>query len=292
VQLRWDWFSSVVAVPYVPTLGAIHPEALTRRLLADVQAVNGTGIFLPHDRDQRWATSKDETMLTEDITHTRYETVVPTLTRRDGGILKVHYYGGGTPDLQALGDLAGKCSADYGIAAARILWFCPPGHSPAATAVGGVRLLLKTFDSSQQYPAAALRDLRDEPGPIRATFPAFAQALAADGFAFLHRQMQEGNVVDPVLVAVEDARVVGAIGPMQTMSDPIGAPRLLPQYFGVLPDARGRGHGRALWRAAMRWGATNGAAYQLLQTEIGGASERLCLTEGLATLGFIYTRTV
>jgi len=136
-----------------------------------------------------------------------------------------------------------------------------------------------------------VRDLREAPQAVRATFPAFAEALASDGFAFLYQQMQAGNVHGPVLVAVDDGRVVGAIGPMQTMPDPTGASRLLPQYFGVLPEARGRGHGRTLWRAAMHWGAANGAGYQLLQTEIDGASERLCLAEGLRTLGFVFSRS-
>ncbi|MFE4601114.1 GNAT family N-acetyltransferase [Kitasatospora indigofera] len=35
------------------------------------------------------------------------------------------------------------------------------------------------------------------------------------------------------------------------MPDPAGRTRLLPQYFGVLPDHRGHGHGWALWQAAM-----------------------------------------
>jgi hypothetical protein len=76
------------------------------------------------------------------------------------------------------------------------------------------------------------------------------------------------------------------------MPDPAGASRLLPQYFGVLPEARRRDHGRALWRTAMHWGACNGAAYQLLQTEIGSRSERLYRSEGLSTLGLIYTQPV
>ncbi len=37
----------------------------------------------------------------------------------------------------------------------------------------------------------------------------------------------------------------------------------------------------------MAWGHQRGAAYQLLQTETGGASERICLSEGLRTLGFV-----
>jgi hypothetical protein len=40
----------------------------------------------------------------------------------------------------------------------------------------------------------------------------------------------------------------------------------------------------------MRWGAANGAVYQLPQTQIGGASEQLCIAEGLDTLGFVISR--
>ncbi|HWU08814.1 MAG TPA: GNAT family N-acetyltransferase, partial [Streptomyces sp.] len=63
----------------------------------------------------------------------------------------------------------------------------------------------------------------------------------------------------------------------------------LPQYFAVLPETRGQGLGRVLWRAAMHWGQTHGAAYQLLQTEVDGPSDHLCQTEGLTSLGFTHT---
>ncbi|MFD9580637.1 GNAT family N-acetyltransferase [Streptomyces griseus] len=96
----------------------------------------------------------------------------------------------------------------------------------------------------------------------------------------------------PVLVAVLEDRVVGAIGPMEIGPDPAGVAQLMPQYFAVHPDARGRGLGRHLWRAAMHWGQMHGAAYQLLQTEVGGFSDHLCRGEGLTTLGFLHARTV
>jgi len=38
-----------------------------------------------------------------------------------------------------------------------------------------------------------------------------------------------------------------------------------------------------------RWGQQHRAAYQLLQTEAGGASDRLCQSEGLADLGLVCT---
>ncbi|MBV9163220.1 MAG: GNAT family N-acetyltransferase, partial [Pseudonocardiales bacterium] len=39
------------------------------------------------------------------------------------------------------------------------------------------------------------------------------------------------------------------------------------------PRYRRRGHGRALWRAAMAWGAENGAKYKVLQAASGSVSE-------------------
>lgn len=77
-----------------------------------------------------------------------------------------------------------------------------------------------------------------------------------------------------------------SIGPLRTLPDPRGQSVLLPQYFGVLPRHRGRGHGRALWRAATMWAEHHRAAYQLLQTETGHAADRLFLSEGLTSLGF------
>jgi hypothetical protein len=42
----------------------------------------------------------------------------------------------------------------------------------------------------------------------------------------------------------------------------------------------------------MLWGQTHGALYQLLQTEVGGASDTLCQAEGLQSLGFVVTTSV
>ncbi|MCM2416747.1 GNAT family N-acetyltransferase [Streptomyces sp. RKAG293] len=90
---------------------------------------------------------------------------------------------------------------------------------------------------------------------MRATFTAFAAKLAGEGFAFLHSRIHS---VGPVLTAVRDGLVVGAIGPMETMPAPISKARM-PQHFGILPEYRGLGLGRLLWRAAMHWGSADGA---------------------------------
>jgi len=51
MRFRWDWLSAVLHVPYVPTLGAVHPQALSAELFEAVVSVAGTGEFLPYDKD-------------------------------------------------------------------------------------------------------------------------------------------------------------------------------------------------------------------------------------------------
>jgi GNAT superfamily N-acetyltransferase len=165
--------------------------------------------------------------------------------------------------------------------AARLIWF-EDTHESART-----RLMLKTFgdqDSGHRGPAMRLSDC-----PCASTFAAFADEIGPEGFTFLHQRMEAGIDDGPVLVTVEDDRVVGAIGPLATMTDAAGVVTQPPQYFAVHPGYRGRGHGRALWRASMAWGKANGAQHKILQASAGTAAEGLYLSEGLVTLGFTHT---
>ncbi|MEU6807764.1 GNAT family N-acetyltransferase [Streptomyces sp. NPDC046831] len=283
MHLLWDWLHPVVRVPYVPTIGPVHPDTLSPGLFGDVLRVAGTGAFLLYDKDQRWAETKDETVLLDHIEHTSTRTLIPTLRSRGSGTLTVYTYGAA---VEEAADLAAKLAAGHHTSTARVVTFHAPHETPPVD-TATTRVQMMSFHHPRPEDAPGLvRAVTDLPEPIRETFAAFADRLTSDGFAFLHTQMQAGTV-GPVLAATDGGRVVGAIGPMETMTDSAGATRLLPQYFGVLPEQCGHGHGRALWRAAMAWGAARCADYQLLQTEIGGASDRLCLTEGLRALGFV-----
>ncbi|MEV6971877.1 GNAT family N-acetyltransferase [Kitasatospora sp. NPDC093806] len=280
MELSWDLLRPVMSVPYLPTLGPLHPDAVSAGLLDAIARVAATGEFLPHDKDRRWSDRKDERLLVGDVRQDRLRTLLPTLTGR--GVLHVHLYGGSEHRAEAR-ETAAKLAALHDAAAARLVWFQAQPDPVAAS----TRVQLRTFD----HPAPAvdgIEHLDALPGPVRATFGAFAEKLADEGFAFLYSRIDS---VGLVLTAVRDDRVVGAIGPMETLPDPVGKARLLPQYFGVLPEYRGLGLGRQLWRAAMHWGGTHGADYQLLQTTAGGASDRLCQAEGLADLGFVCTTT-
>ncbi|MEZ0064531.1 GNAT superfamily N-acetyltransferase [Streptacidiphilus sp. MAP12-20] len=288
MDLRWDWLHPLMRVPYVPTLGPVHPDAVAPELFADVLAVAGTSRFLAHDKDLRWASAKDEHVLVADIEHSPERTLIPTLSTRGRGTVKVHHYGPDASTAELL-RLAGKLAAREDAAYARAVWFTPTEPDQPSGAV--TRIQLKTFRSGGDDPVDGVEDLRHLSEPVRGRFAVFAEQMAADGFAFLWRQFQADALTGPVLTVASGGRVVGAIGPMETMKDPIGQVRLLPQYFGVLPEERGHGYGRRLWRAAMHWGQSNGADYQLLSTGLGGAADALCQAEGLDALGCVHTAT-
>ncbi|MBL7498749.1 GNAT family N-acetyltransferase [Frankia sp. CNm7] len=219
---------------------------------------------------------KDEQVLPDAIVHRDGMTLVPTLSTRGAGRVKVHLYDDDPDRLdhnrQAAHALAGTLRPRLGTAACAVVSYLRPG-TPAAASTVRIQVAALTRDRTWPAPGDDITPLDDLPKKVAATFAAFATG-ADDGFPFLRGRLLAGGV-GPVLTAVRDGEVVGAIGPMETLPDPLGCPRLLPQYFAVLPAWRGHGLGRALWRAAMYWGHTHGAAYQLLQTVVGGPSDRL-----------------
>lgn len=271
----------VFPVPYVPTLGPVHPEAVTAELWEQVLANNGTGRFLPHDPASRWGGAKDELVLHEDAAADGRPAGVAVLCRRRRA-LTVHHYAAEI-DVEQEREKAAKLAAEHGAESARLLWLTPKAPSEQGRCR---RIWMKTFSGSEPPPAEQVQRLNTLPPALRATWPEFTAATAGEGFAALEARIRNGPLDGPLLVVTASGRITGAIGPMAVLPDPVGRRRLLPQYFAVLPEHRGQGLGRALWQAAMAWGARAGADYQLLQTELGGASDRLCEGEGLRALGF------
>ncbi|MFI1223918.1 MULTISPECIES: GNAT family N-acetyltransferase [unclassified Streptomyces] len=285
---RWDWLRPQLSAPIVPTLGPVHPDTLTVGIFEDILRAAETGDFLRYDKDRRWGGEKDERVLREDVVHQREHTLIPTLTRRGRGTVKVFAYGLRDTVVDQAGELAAKVAARHGVVDARVVR--PLG--PETAQPRGTRIQLKDFSAgSCPAPDGPVGPVTDWPTGVQETFAPFAKAMAAEGLAFLHSRMQAGRC-GPVLAATVADRVVGVIGPMEVRPDAIRRPQLMPQYFAVLPHARGQGLGRLLWRAAMHWGQRHGAAYQLLQTEVGGPSDKLCLSEGLISLGFSRTTHV
>lgn len=289
MAIRWDWLQPLITVPYLPALGPVHPDAVTPGLVADVTRVAGTGRFLPYDKDSRWGGSKDESVLTRAVMQEPGLVMVPTLNTRRVRSVKVCVYSREPRGwLSRAAELGRRLCAEHGAGKGRLAWFLPPGSDPDPVAACG-RIQMLAFGSDRRSPVPGVLPLDERTGAVRASFSVFAEKLAAEGFAFLDSHIREHSGTGPVLTCEQDGKVVGAIGPMEIMPDSRDAARLLPQYFGVLPEYRGLGLGRSLWQAAVHWGRQHDAAYQLLQTEVGGASDCLCRSEGLTDLGLVCT---
>ena|SRR5712691_4402543 len=285
MRFREEWLSAVVRVPYVPTLGAVHPGAVGAILFDAIASVAGTGRFLPFDKDARWLAAKDEHVIVGEIIHAPGLTVIPALSTRGPGMLKVYHYGHDRPDMGQVAEWAAKWRATYGAGSARVIW--TQDHAAGAR----TRLMLKSYMSNDQRSRdPRITDL--DTCPAASTFPAFAVEMAADGFEFLCERVQAGAVTGPILVAVDKARIVGAVGPLSVMTDATGQRTVPPQYFAVHPGYRRKGYGRALWRASTSWGYARNAAYKVLSAQAGAPAERFYQSQGLTTLGYVCTREI
>ncbi|WP_157432019.1 GNAT family N-acetyltransferase [Actinomadura hibisca] len=269
-------------MPYVPTLGVVGPGCASADLFHAVLDVADTGGFLPWDKDRRWLSEKDERVLAGEIVHGPDRTLIPALSLRGRGSVKVYCYGPDPREAEIM-EWARKLAMVFGVhSGARLLW-CN-GQSEESKA----RLMLKELSHSDARDHDGVTELRD--CTVADTFTAFVDAASQagePGFAFLMSRMSQCED-GPVLVAVEDRRIVGAVGPLSTMADAQGVRHQPPQYFTVLPEYRGWGHGRRLWQASMGWGWAHGARYKVLQAASGSAAETLYLSEGLSSLGFVH----
>ncbi|WP_433242431.1 GNAT family N-acetyltransferase [Actinomadura nitritigenes] len=287
MRFRWDWLSPVVSAPWIPTLGVVGPNCVSEDLFNAVLDVAGTKRHLPYDKDRRWSDTKDEQVILPEVIHAPGKTMIPAVSFRGHGLIKIYCYGTPADDTDNA-DWARKLTATYGArGGARLLWCddLPQGAKG--------RLMLKTLTAADAPGVDGVVELAD--CPHADSFPAFAaEANEAEegGFAFLQRRLEQGVDDGPVFVAVEDARIVGAIGPLSTMLDAASTRHQPPQYFTVLPRFRGRGHGRRLWRASMAWGFRAGARYKVLQAASGSAAEALYLSEGMTTLGHLHQRQI
>ncbi|MCF2532786.1 hypothetical protein [Yinghuangia soli] len=191
MQLRWDWLASQITVPYVPTLGPVHPDVLSARLFAEVVEISRSGAVLPYDKDRRWADSKAERILPGPLVHTPTDTVLATSTTgRRAGVTVYHYGSGlGAADVMAL---AKDCARDLAMSDVRTVWFSTA--RPDVGSVHAVGILVNDLGGHRAAVSGGVVDLAGLPAPVRASLADLAREPENAGFAFLAEQFAAGRL--------------------------------------------------------------------------------------------------
>ncbi|MFC3456092.1 hypothetical protein [Amycolatopsis speibonae] len=102
MRFRPQWLRRVLHLPYVPTLGPVHPDTFEPEVFDEVLSAAAAGVMLAFDKESRWSATESETVLTDEIVHRPDLTIIPALSRRGKAVIKTYVYSQGRPDIVML----------------------------------------------------------------------------------------------------------------------------------------------------------------------------------------------
>jgi len=121
-------------------------------------------------------------------------------------------------------------------------------------------------------------------------FSSLGQESDLGGFSFLWKEfIAKNKPLSPIICAVEQGEIIGAIGPLDISKDAWGTLWLLPPYFGIKKKARREGYGSKLWQAAMNFAHQRGAQYTLVQSRADSPAARFYEKQGLTKTSETYS---
>ncbi len=274
MKLDSDLFLEHMTVPFVPTLGAMHPCALSASVMGVLNFAHD-GSFLPYDKEKRWGGVKRERLLKEHIFQDKSCTIIPTLN--DSSLIRLYCYGA----EDALGEQQDSLRKLYPDAKFQAVRFGANEDFKSDS-------IVFLADNGLHVPAAKMNAVpfKSLSLPAAETIGLLAKNDADNsGFQFLQDRLAQGHDDGEIFVTVENDAVSGAVGPLQTMTDAAGQLTRYPVYFGVLKNARDKGLGTALWSAAINWAEKEGVQYIILQARTGSPAEHFYRRMGLKALG-------
>lgn len=278
-----DLFLKQTDVPFVPTLGAVHPRALAASVSGLISFAHD-GTFLPYDKEKRWGGVKRERVLKDHIFQDESQTVIPTY--QDGTVPLVRLYCYGVPAL--LESVHKKFRKLYPQTRIQAVSFgADQDFKPDSIVfLCGMGLSILSVETQTSSLSVLSPDIAKTIGLLAENDP------DNGGFAFLKERLEQNNDDGEIFVTVENGTITGAVGPLKTMTDAAGKLTCYPVYYGVSKEYRRKGLGRALWSTAINWAQKNYVQYVVLQAQAGSPAEYFYHGLGLVSLGGVSRKNI
>lgn len=264
-------------VPFVPTLGCVHPNCL-EVAITDVFNMSNTANFLEYDKDIRWYSQKKETVLFEYIYQDDRQTIVPTVLNND--YIKYYRYRFGYCGESGLKDLQNRLSRLFPKANTQVLSFNTKENLEYDTII-----FLLELDNINPVPKTKIKLFSETSKTVQSTLPDLARDEENSGFSFIYDRFLNGFDDGDILVSVHNNKINGAVAPLKIVKDAIGQNTRFPPFFGVDSRYRRQGIGASLWNTALSWAIDKDVKYIVLQAQYGSPAEFFYKNMGLKPLG-------
>lgn len=260
---------------YLPTLGPVYSAGKSfGKVLEDILINSENEVFLSFDKNKRWFDAKTEKIILPAVEIWNDAVLIPTKCIFPHNAIKIYYYSDGPlnqADFEKIRIM--KKSLCKQEAAERCTLYCFQKSNLNENFICH-NIYLKIIDDNDE---AALPDdikfFHELSDAVAGTFGALTSEPELEGFDFLWRKyIKKQKPLGSILCAVENGKIIGAIGPLDIWPDPWKKTWLLPPYFGVKSDSRKKGIGGKLWQAAMSYAIKNSAHYSLVQNKPDSAA--------------------
>jgi len=282
-------------VLYIPTLGPIYTSGNSvKTLLRDVLNNSQTDDFLPYDKDRRWYKHKKEKILLSKILIDDYGLFIPVKNNFKNNVLKIFYYTTlkNTIDnsiIKKTKKIAVELKNDEKIDKCFLYCFEKP-KSQKKFLCHNIYLKRITKKEYLTKPPKSIDYYDNLPQEVKQTFNYLEQESKMEGFGFLWKEfIMKDKLLSPVICAVKEGRIIGAIGPLDILKDAWNILWLLPPYFGIKEELRRKGYGEKLWKSAMSLAYQKDAKYTLVQSLSSSPADYFYKKQRLIKMSEVYS---
>lgn len=278
------------AVVFLPIIGPVYaPDKAFKKILLELLGNAESDKFLSYDKNKRWYKKKPEKILVNHIHVNGNKAIIPTSDKNFINIFHQSLKPAGGSDIQETREMATRIAKKNDVGNLFIHF----NHAPKSQdnfrcfkiflkKISSEDIIKKNFDNIKLFDELDIS--------IKKSFARLGEEPEMEGFGALWNNYLSKKLLQlPIICAIDNGSIIGAIGPIEIMEDCWGSKFLAPPYFGVVSSHRRQGIGHKLWNSALDMAARLGAKYTLVQNQPGSPAANFYLGEGLVDSGERYT---